>query len=167
MPPPFFLRCISTVLVHEDDMKYNERGEEILDDTPVEAPIKFTRPRSIQELIALHVRSMMQVDRAMGKDDEEDFEEYEERDDILTPYELHAMAGEADLEFRRAKHTKEVLDKLRKKKENGDTVNGDRKTEVSDGNGKREGKRDSERSGDASGKSGAVADGEVGAKAGG
>lgn len=138
--------------------KYNDRGEEILDDTPLEAPIKFTRPRSIQELIALHVRSMMQVERAMGQEeDEDDFEEEEERDDILTPYELHAMAGDADMEFRRAKRTKEVIDKLQKKKENTGTVNGDRK-ESKDETGTERSADGGKRSDD---------DGEVGAASGG
>lgn len=110
-------------------MRYNERGEEILDDTPVEAPIKFRRPPTIHELIALHVRAATQVDHAMGADDEENFVEDADGDDILTPYELHAMAGEADDEFRRAKQAKAVVDSLRKKEENKDTVNGDRTKE--------------------------------------
>lgn len=142
-------------------MKYDEFGREIPDDTPLEVPVNFRRPPSIQELIALHVRAAMQVERAMGADDEEDFEEGDERDDILTPYELHAMAGEADLEFRRAKQSREVLERLRKKKENIGAVNVDR--EKGDDNGGRKGSGvhgegnagDSERAGDGGEKRGA------------
>lgn len=106
-------------------MRYNEFGEEILDDTPLEAPVKFRRPPSISELIAMHVRSAMQVERAMGVESEEDFDEGMEADDILTPYELHAAAAEAHDEFRSAKEAKERLDKVRKSRDNNKTVNKD------------------------------------------
>lgn len=104
-------------------MKYNDRGEELLDDTPLEAPLSFRRPPSIQELIAMHVRAATQVDKAMGKDDEEDFSEEVEADEILTPYELHAYAGEADSELRRAEEAKKIVSKYIKRKEQKDGSN--------------------------------------------
>lgn len=93
-------------------MPYNDRGEEILDDTPVEVPLHLRnrRPPSIQELIAMHVRAEAQVARAMGENqDEEDFSEEEEFDEVLTPYELHAYAADADLEMRRAEEAQKLI----------------------------------------------------------
>lgn len=113
-------------------MKYNGRGEEIPDDTPLESPVKFRRPPSIQELIAMHVKAAMQVERKMGKEDEEDFDEHDETDDILTPYELHAYAGEADLEMRRAQEAQDLIDKVEKRKYNRVTVDEDRVKENED-----------------------------------
>lgn len=92
-------------------MRYNERGEEMLDDTPVEAPLKFKRPLSIQELIALHVRAANQVERVVREDEEDLDEDGVEFDDILTPYELHEYSADADREMRR----RETLNKVREK----------------------------------------------------
>jgi len=91
-------------------MRYNDKGEELMDDTPVEAPLKFRRPPSIQEMIALYVRNTLSLERQMGSssrsqaDEEEDFDVDEDGDeDIMTPYELHAMSAEVDSELRRSK----------------------------------------------------------------
>lgn len=111
-------------------MKYNERGEELPDDTPIEAPVAFRRPPSIQELIAMHVRAAMQVERKMGKEDEDDFDDDEETDDVLTPYEIEAYAGEANMEIRKAEETQKVLDKLVKKKDNNNSKGGEHESRV-------------------------------------
>lgn len=105
-------------------MKYDDYGRELPDDTPVEVPLRFKRPPSIQELIAMHVKSAMQVDRAMGKDDEEDFDEEQEFDDVLTPYELHAYAGEADQELKRAELAQKLVDRASKKRDNKSSKGG-------------------------------------------
>lgn len=105
-------------------MKYNSKGEEIPDDTPLEVPVKFRRPASIQELIAMHVKAQLQVERKMGKTDEEDFDEDEETDDVMTPYEIEAYAGEASAEIRKAEETQKVLDKLASRKHNKDSLIG-------------------------------------------
>lgn len=93
-------------------MKYNENGEEMLDDTPLEAPLKFKRPLSIQELIALHVRAAQQVENQMEEDEEDLDDDGTEFDDILTPYELHEYSADTDRDIRR----RESLNKLREGK---------------------------------------------------
>lgn len=92
-------------------MKYNERGEEILDDTPIEAPLKFKKPLSIQELIALHVRAATQVERQMEEDEEDLDEDGQEFDDILTPYELYEYSADTDREVRRHESLKKAKEK--------------------------------------------------------
>lgn len=99
-------------------MKYNERGEELPDDSQSEVKVKFRRPPSIQELIAMHVKAHMQIERKMGQTDEEDFEEDEEPDAIMTPYEIDAYAAEAGAEIRKAEETQKVLDRLASRKQN-------------------------------------------------
>ena len=87
-------------------MKYNEFGEELPDDTPVEVPlrVRVQRPPTIQELIAMYVRQERALERQMGRtrsesEEEEDFDVDEEgEDEILTPYELHALAAETERE---------------------------------------------------------------------
>lgn len=85
-------------------MKYNEFGEELPDDTPVEVPLRLRsrRPPTIQEMIAMYVRQERALDRQMGgrseADEEEDFDVDEDgEDEILTPYELHALAAETEM----------------------------------------------------------------------
>lgn len=99
-------------------MKYNEFGEELPDDSPVEIPLRFRRqrPPSIQELIALYVRNEQALARQTGKseaDEEEDFDVDEDGDeDILTPYELHAISAELDSEVKKV-YSKRTVDKDR------------------------------------------------------
>lgn len=86
-------------------MKYNDFGEELPDDTPVEIPLRFQRqrPPSIQELIALYVRNEQALARASGRAEsveEEDFDVDEDgEEDIMTPYELHALAADTEREY--------------------------------------------------------------------
>lgn len=99
-------------------MKYNEKGQELPDDTPLEIPAGFKRPETLHEMMKRYVRSeqFRQAADAAGVDTEEeanDFEVEDEEDDrmnrYMTQHEYSAMAAEEyrDLEgqeaFRRAK----------------------------------------------------------------
>lgn len=77
--------------------RYNEHGEEVLDDTPVAMPAGLKRPPDIHELIQQHVRSAVFAER-MREAQVETFEEAndfgddaQEFDDIPT---LHEMQEE-------------------------------------------------------------------------
>lgn len=91
-------------------MKYNERGEELPDDTPIDLPLKFKRPPSLQEQIKSMVqRELSQVAAEQG------FESFEESDDfdvddeneIRSVHELTPMQEDV----RYARPDKSVLDK--------------------------------------------------------
>lgn len=59
-------------------MKYDERGHEVLDTTPIERPVGWTRPPTMQEMIQRYVRE--EVSRAAAQAGEESFEEAEDFD---------------------------------------------------------------------------------------
>lgn len=107
-------------------MKYNDRGEELPDDTPVETPLKFRRPPTLQEQIKAMVRGEMS--RAAAEEGKETFEEADDFDvedeDDLPPsnYEFTDMSIEKIMD----KGDASVLDKRKGKEDDGDTVNSDR-----------------------------------------
>lgn len=84
-------------------MKYNERGEELPDDTPIELPLKFKRPPTLQDQIKAMVRS--EISRQA---EEQGFESFDEADDfdvgdgeeVLSPHELTMMQEDAMLPVR-------------------------------------------------------------------
>lgn len=119
-------------------MKYNERGEELPDDTPVEMPLKFKRPPTLQEQIKSMVRrELSDVASQQG------FESFEEADDFdvddgeeLPPSNYEFKDMPADGSFRSAKQDASVLDKKESKEDSKGTVNNDRIKESSNGGGK-------------------------------
>lgn len=102
-------------------MKYNEHGEELPDDTPVEVPFKFKKPPTMNEMIALYVKNAMALERQMGRqskrsevEEEEDFDIDEDgEEDVMTPYELHALASETEREYKREAH----FERMRKERD--------------------------------------------------
>ena len=75
-------------------MRFDERGRELPDDTPVEVPLHFKRPPTIQEMIRQHIRTEMS--RQAEQQGEESFEEaddfeMDEDPDPLSAYELQEM----------------------------------------------------------------------------
>lgn len=65
-------------------MRYNERGEELPDPTPLELPVGFTRPPTLDELVARLV-----VDPAMQRElKDAGFETEEEANDFDVPDEM-------------------------------------------------------------------------------
>lgn len=74
-------------------MKYNERGHEILDPTPVEMPVRFHRPPTLQEQIKAFVqRELSTVAEAQGVETFEDADDFDVPDDPIdptTPWELN------------------------------------------------------------------------------
>lgn len=112
-------------------MKYNARGEEIPDTTPIEIPLKFSRPPSLQESIKAMVRR--ELSDAAAAHGDESFEEADDFDmddsEGLPPsnYEFREMALEPVVP-----PDASVLDKPLKKEDDVGTVNSDRNKEVSD-----------------------------------
>lgn len=113
-------------------MKYNARGEELPDDTPIELPIRFKRPPTLQEQIKAMVRSeLSQSAKAQGMESFEEADDFEVEDDveIRSAHELTPMQEE----FRYANQDKSVLDKFDGKEYDVGTVNKDRIKENGDG----------------------------------
>lgn len=88
--------------------RFDEQWRELNDDTPVEIPVKMREPRSMQEMVAMYVANAMALERKMASDEEsvdhaEDLSVEDEDGDgeVLTPYELHAMAAEVEAFNRR------------------------------------------------------------------
>lgn len=123
--------------------EYNDFGEEIPDDVPVEIPLRFRRqrPPSIQELIALYVRNEQALARASGRAEsveEEDFDVDDDgNEDIMTPYELHALAADTEREYAsRARKSAQKEKRDGERVESGAGAGSDRK-----GDGKGEGSK--------------------------
>lgn len=78
-------------------MKFDERGRELPDDTPLEVPLNWKRPPSLREMIQQHIRTEMSAQA-----DQDGLETFEESDDFdvdedpdpLSQYELTPMAEE-------------------------------------------------------------------------
>lgn len=103
--------------------KFDDDWGELPDDTPVEIPVKMRQPRSMQEMVAMYVSNALALDRRMNNEEEsvdvgEDMEVDDEADEILTPYELHAMSAEIEAHQRR----KAWLDKNLRPRYNGGTA---------------------------------------------
>lgn len=119
-------------------MKYNIRGQELPDSTPIELPLRFKRPPTLQEQIKQMVRH--EVSRTA---EEQGFESFEEADDFAVedddmPVSRHELSPMQE-EFRYAKPDKSVLDKPKEKEDDDGAVNKDRIKEKSDG-GRKDGK---------------------------
>lgn len=78
--------------------QYDKEGREIPDDTPVEMPLGFKHPPTIQEMIQQAIRvemSRQAAEQGMESFEEsDDFEVGEEFEDNLTPFELKEMQEE-------------------------------------------------------------------------
>lgn len=102
--------------------RFDEQWREIPDDTPVSVSVNL-RPKSMEQMVATYVAQALALQAKMkgeeSSDEAEDFEVDEDGDsEILTPYELHAMAAEAEREARRKAW---FLEQVRgKQKERGD-----------------------------------------------
>lgn len=97
--------------------KYNDRGEELPDDTPVEVPLRFRVPPPLAETIKQLIRGEMS--RQAADSGEETFEEADDFDvydemDVLTSH--HEMT-EMQEEFRLEKQPDEVVDNPPKKED--------------------------------------------------
>lgn len=75
-------------------MRFDDRGRELPDDTPVDVPLNYKRPPTIQEMIRAHIRT--ELSRQAVDDGAESFEEADDfdvgsDDDPLSAYELQVM----------------------------------------------------------------------------
>lgn len=78
-------------------MKFDDRGRELPDDTPVEVPLNWKRPPSLREMIQQHIRTEMSLTaqgEGMETFEEADDFEVDEDPDPLSQYELREMAEE-------------------------------------------------------------------------
>lgn len=77
---------------------FDQFGREVPDQTPVEVPLDFRRPLSLQEEIRRFVRgelSMRAVDESLESFEEaDDFEVDDDEGDFVSPYEMTEMAEE-------------------------------------------------------------------------
>lgn len=76
--------------------KYNEKHEEIPDNTPVEMPLGYEKPESLESMIARMVDSVSRRAKESGK--VETFEESDDFDDdeteLTSPYQMTDMEEE-------------------------------------------------------------------------
>lgn len=97
-------------------MNYNARGEELPDDTPLELPLRFKRPPSLQDQIKAMVRSVLsQAAADQGMESFEEADDFDVSDDIdlRSHHELTPMQEEA----RYAKQDASDLDKVKAKED--------------------------------------------------
>lgn len=87
--------------------KYNDKGEEIPDDTPVEMPLGFTRPLTIEERIARAIRGHISQMAA-----DEGFETFEEANDFTEEGEDEMPVSEHELNAEIDEDTMSHLRKL-------------------------------------------------------
>lgn len=84
-------------------MRYNERGHEILDPTPVEMPVRFQRPPTLQEQIKAFVkRELSEAAEAQGVETFEEADDFDIEDDPIdptTPWELNYEQERASREM--------------------------------------------------------------------
>lgn len=88
-------------------MPFDEFGREIPDPTPIEVPLKFQRPPTLQEQIRQMIRSeslrATLSEEAESFEEADDFDIDDEEDDILSPYEIEEWREmtpeEADADF--------------------------------------------------------------------
>lgn len=106
-------------------MEYNARGEELPDDTPIDLPLRFKRPPTMQDQIKAMVRHELSVRaQAVGMESFAEADDFEVDDDAepVSPHELTLMQEE----FRYANPDQKVLDKGKGKEYDDGTVNKDR-----------------------------------------
>lgn len=79
-------------------MKYNDKGEELPDDRPIEVPLNWKRPPTLRETIASMIRAedFRRAAEAHGIESFEEANDFgEDEDDLpLTPYEVVEMQDE-------------------------------------------------------------------------
>lgn len=78
-------------------MKFDDRGRELPDSTPLAVPLNWKRPPSLQEMIKQHIRTEMSLsaqDQGMESFEEADDFDVDEDPDPLSQYELREMAEE-------------------------------------------------------------------------
>lgn len=78
---------------------HTAEGKEKVDSVPLEMPVGFTRPKSLEQMLAeaLHRRDIIERQRARGEEsleDSMDFGDDDEDDLPVTPYEVKAMVEE-------------------------------------------------------------------------
>lgn len=121
--------------------RFDEQWREIPDDTPVSVSVNL-RPKSMEQMVALYVAQAMSLQQKMNgeetSEEAEDLDVDEEGDsEILTPYELHALAAEAEREARRKEWLLQQI-RGRSKKEPGDDKG---RADASAGSGDRAGEK--------------------------
>lgn len=87
-------------------MKYDDLGQELPDPTPVEVPVGFRRPETIQEMVAraIHTHEWQKRMQSRGMETPYEADDFDVADDVelpLSPYELREMQEEAPLERRK------------------------------------------------------------------
>jgi len=76
--------------------KYNDKNEEIPDNTPVELPIGYKKPESLQEMIARMVNVHSQLAEREGRESFEEADDFDVEEDVdpISRYQLDPMQEE-------------------------------------------------------------------------
>jgi hypothetical protein len=79
-------------------MRYNEKGQEVPNNTPVALPLGYSKPQNLQALIARMVRQDAFMKQFEGEDTEEEANDFECEDDedlnFVGKYEMLEMQEE-------------------------------------------------------------------------
>lgn len=76
--------------------KYNDKNEEIPDNTPVELPIGYKKPESLQDMIARMINVHSQIQERAGNETFEEADDFDvdEEESPVSAYELTQMQDE-------------------------------------------------------------------------
>lgn len=76
--------------------KYNERNEEIPDKTPVELPLGYEVPESLEQMMARMIRVHSMIAQNNGAESFEEADDFNtgESDDFVSDYEMKTMEEE-------------------------------------------------------------------------
>lgn len=94
--------------------KYNEKGEEIMDPTPINVPSSYRRPPTLQEQMARFMRAAQYSAANQGAESFEEADDFDVGDDY-DPTSPHELAYDEELGKEMPQSVKQQLDEDRKK----------------------------------------------------
>lgn len=88
--------------------KFNERGQQVPDKTPLAIPVGFTQPQDLHEIIRSLVKLESERQKEVGGETFEEADDFDTGEDTLvTPYQMHQMQEEAPREAKFLRENKE------------------------------------------------------------
>lgn len=87
--------------------EFNEQGQQIPDQTPIEVPVGFGVPTDLTEIIRQLVRVESERQKQEGGETFEESDDFDTgEDELVTPYQMHPMQEEAPHEAKFIKDEK-------------------------------------------------------------
>lgn len=92
--------------------KYNEKGEELMDPTPIAIPAGYRRPPTLQEQMARYMAGANLLAQQQGSESFEEADDFDIGDDY-DPYSPHELAYDQELGKEMPQEVKRQLDQDR------------------------------------------------------